>query len=401
MQTLHRLLIVGCLGGIGVLFSVGFAHAQAYNPYANYYQAQLRQQVLTAQVPSANMYGRNAAQLYQAPIPASQVVDPYLSQGNPYNQTPLGTSLPYLSPYDQGLGYGSPFFGAGFNIAGGALMGQADVMRSYGKVINDQEEARIKRELANQARLETVKKEFDLRMYIKANTPTYTQEQEKIAQTTLRRIQTNSLPGEVSNGKSLNYLLDDLRKFPNKKLSAEPMQLSEAVLVHLNVTKNTFGMGILRDEGRVTWPTALRESMTEKQRKWLDTQLEDLVKEANKGRLDANVLRDVRGEMDKVREDLVKRVNDTPTSQYLDAKRFLHEFNEATIALERGEVAVQAKFQRFVEGGKSVQEVTDYMVQHGLRFGPATANDEAAYRAIHSLLASYNIAMNLGSERKD
>jgi hypothetical protein len=64
---------------------------------------------------------------------------------------------------------------------------------------------------------------------------------------------------------------------------------------------------------------------------------------------------------------------------------------------------VQSKFQRFIEGGKSVQEVTDYMIQNGLRFGPATPNDEAAYRAVHSLLANYNIAMNsnAGTDTKE
>jgi len=50
-----------------------------------------------------------------------------------------------------------------------------------------------------------------------------------------------------------------------------------------------------------------------------------------------------------------------------------------------------------------VQDVADYMVQNGLRFGPATANDEPAYRSAHSALASYDIAMNsaFGSETKD
>jgi hypothetical protein len=369
------------LGGIGFLAGEGFARAQ-YNPYGPYYQAQLQQNVLNTQL-------------------AAQAV------AQQYSSAPLQAQA--LSPYAGG--YGSPYGGYGnaynpfsyYNSPGATLMGEADVMRSLGKVVNDQEEARLKRELANQAKLQTIKNEFDLRMYIKANTPTYTQEQERIAKTTLRRIQTNSLPGEVSNGKALNYLLDDLRKFPGKKVSLEPLMLSEGVLAHLNVTKNTFGVGLLRDEGRVTLPTALREILTEKQRTWLNLQLEDLVKEANKGRLDANVLRDVRAEMDRLRDDLVKKVNETPTTQYFDAKRFLHEFHEATVALERGEAPVQAKFQRYVEGGKSVQEVIDYMVQNGLRFASATATDEPAYRAIHSMLASYNIAMNssLGAEPKE
>ena len=318
--------------------------------------------------------------------------NPYVPGGidpnNPYN--PYNPLNPY-NPYGSGFGPGS------------VLAGQADVMRSYGQVINAQEQARIVREQALQAKLDTKKKAFDLDMYIKANTPTYTQEQERVAKSTLRRIQTNSLPGEVVNGKALNYLVDDLRKFPNKKIALEPLPLSEGVLNRLNITKNTFGLGILRDDGRVPWPTALLDKMTEEQRRDFDKQFRELVKGAYKGKLDVATLNRVRTEMDQMREELVKRVNDVPTAQYMDAKRFLQEFHEASIALEKGEAPLQAEFQRFIEGGRSVQEVADYMVKSGLRFGPATGNDEPAYRAIHSAMATYDIAMNsaLGADNKD
>ena len=35
------------------------------------------------------------------------------------------------------------------------------------------------------------------------------------------------------------------------------------------------------------------------------------------------------------------------------------------------------------------------MVKEGLRFGPATGDDEAAYRAAHAAMASYDIAGKL------
>ena len=156
-------------------------------------------------------------------------------------------------------------------------------------------------------------------------------------------------------------------------------------------------MGILRDNGRLTWPAALLEMLTLGQRKDLDARIQNLVRDAaTKGRFDTNVLKDVRDEMDRIREDLVRKVNEVPTSRYLDAKRFLQEFQDASIALERGEAANQAKFQDFVETGKgrSVQDVVDYMVANGLLFSPATADDEFAYRALLSVLASYDVALN-------
>jgi len=441
MMRRNHILSLACLTLLGLALNATTASAQFYMGNNLYQRAQMQQMQNSmymqqfANQQAAQVYGTN----YGIPIYASTVgnyygaYNPYYSGAgygyNPYAVASTAAVNPYVGGYGggygtgyvgSGYGGGNPYTPGGYNPynaynpyyspyqspgfgAGAYLMGSSDVMRSYGNVIQSQESARILREQALQSHLETKKKAFELDMYIKANTPTYTQEQERVARVTLRRIQTNSLPGEVTNGKSLNYLLDDLRKFPSKKIALEPITLSEGVLSRLSVTKSTYGLGVLRDDGRVTWPTALQSQMTVGQRKALDEQLKELVKGAYRDKLDVNLLKDVRNEIDKMRDELVKHVNDTPTSQYIDAKRFLQEFHEATVALEKGEAPVQAKFQREIEGGRSVQELVDYMVKNGLRFGPATANDEPAYRAVHSALATFDIAMNAaaGSEGKD
>ena len=424
MMRANRILQIASLSLLLFVTSSASIRAQ-FNPYA---QA-MQQNMYLQQLMRSQMYGANTLPGFNNPyygggftpfnpraftpaMPfAAPGVDPYSGGlANPYSPTApgFGVGNPYLpnpvDPYNPYNPY-NPYAGGygGAYGAGQYLMGSADVMRSYGQVINAQESARILREQANQAKLDTRKKAFELELYIKANTPTYTQQQEKVARDTLRRIQSNSLPGEVVNGTSLNYLLDDLRKFPSKKISLEPINLSEAVLTHLNVTSTKYGMGLLRDDGIVTFPVALQERMSVKQRKDLEEQLKDLVKGAYKGNIDGNVLKDVRAEMEKLREDLVKRTNETPTGQYMEAKRFLQELDEATLAVEAKEAQNQAKFQRFIEGGRSIQDVVDFMVKNGYRFGRATARDEAAYRATHSALATFDIAMNsaLGIETKD
>src|SRR5437868_2946839 len=176
-----------------------------------------------------------AARAAQGLFPGLGSVNPYTPVGtnpyapgmiNPYN--PVG--VPLTSPYDQA--YANPYLP--YADAGSVLRGQADVMRAYGTVITSQEQARIVRELALQAKLETRKKKFDLDLYIKANTPTFTDEQAKIAKTTLKRIQTNSSEPEIVNGMALNLLLADMRKYPDKKPKVEPFALSGDVLGHLN-----------------------------------------------------------------------------------------------------------------------------------------------------------------------
>src|SRR5438132_667032 len=100
-----------------------------------------------------------AAAQSQGLFPGLNPVNPYTPVGtnpyapgmiNPYN--PAGA--PFVSPYDQP--YANPYLP--YADPGSVLRGQADVMRAYGTVITSQEQARIVRELAMQAKLETRKK---------------------------------------------------------------------------------------------------------------------------------------------------------------------------------------------------------------------------------------------------
>src|SRR5437899_46454 len=68
--------------------------------------------------------------------------------------------------------YPRPGYG-GFG-PGNVLNGQANVISSSGQLYINQEQARVEREKANQAKITTKRKTFDEMMYEKANTPTFT-----------------------------------------------------------------------------------------------------------------------------------------------------------------------------------------------------------------------------------
>jgi len=146
----------------------------------------------------------------------------------------------------------------------------------------------------------------------------------------LRQIQNYSLPGQITSGSSLNFLLGDVAKYPNKKTALEPVMLNEAVLSQLNVTKNTYSIGILRDGGKFSWPAAFHEMVKANKREDIEARVQSLYKEAHreggKGRVDPNKLQDIRNEMDAIRTNLVEKVHEIHSAQYMDAKRFLQEF---------------------------------------------------------------------------
>ena len=330
-------------------------------------------------------------------------INPYLAGGYggggniySYGGSSSGGSNPYLSSYAMGgYGYGAnPAVGPGVT-----LMGTADAMRAYGTVITSQEQARIMREQYYQERLKTKRAKFDFDMYIKANTPTPTEVQERIGKEQLRRIQTNSNPAEIVDGRALNFLLDDIAKHPGKAPVSD-IPLDEDALQHLNIRPagtNRFSLGLLRDGGKLTWPTALIEMLPADVRKEMSARAETLAQNAiNKKDPDPNAIRDLRGQIDKAQNQLLKKANDFDTPDYTAARRFLSELEGAVRAISSRDAAAQVQFQQMVTN-KDIRNLADLvkaMVARGWRFGPALPSDEPQYRALYSALVAYDVSLN-------
>ncbi len=395
-------------------------------------QAQIRQQVNPLlQLQQMQMANRMTQAQYmnnlmaQAQVQAMQGFNPWAGPaGGAFSGTGWG-GAGMVNPYMPGLGsFGgaaNPYLPGGGGSWGGApggggyggmgwyppyysipregffLMGAADVMKAYGSVITSNEQARILREQANQARIDTAKKRFEFDLYVKANTPSFTDEQAKIAKNTLRRIQSTSNPNEIWSGKSLNILLDDLRLTRGKKISSDPTPLSEDVLKQINITKKKDGLGnlgLLRNKGRFTWPPALLDLIPTKEREEIELLAQSLVQTAAHGNAPGTPLLGLQDAIDKTRDKLLLKVNDLPTSQYIEAKRFLNDFDGARWALQNGDAIEYFKFQQWAKDGKTVQELVDYLSSTGMSIAPAVQGDEAAYQAVHSAMAALDINYN-------
>ena len=67
---------------------------------------------------------------------------------------------------------------------------------------------------------------------------------------------------------------------------------------------------------------------------------------------------------------------------YLEGSRFLDDLDAAVRALRMGDAVLYLDFnQRFARGGKTVQELVEYMTKNGLTFAQALAGDERLRRA--------------------
>jgi hypothetical protein len=365
---------------------------------------------------------------------AYSYIPPYLLGYNPYALTTgYGTtsylngylSSPYMSAY--GSTYANPYaylyansgginggyagttaygtggYGTGSSSAypsyndpyGGFLRGSGDVIRSQGKLVLDLEQAKQTHEKARQARIETRRKLFDEIMYERAHTPTFTELREKAIADNLRRSQNSAPVTEIWSAKALNDILADLAKFHGKKIYGPNINLDPEVLKQINVVgKGSGNIGLLRHEGRLNWPLGLRDlkpaDESKELRSTLDAKAVEAVSQASTGRVNPGIIKDLQANVAKLHRLLAKNVNELPANEYIEAKRFLNNFDEAIRALHDPNVGNYFN-NTYVAKGNTVQDLVDYMVQKGLTFAPATPGDEAAYRALHSALAAYDI----------
>ena len=127
---------------------------------------------------------------------------------------------------------------------------------------------------------------------------------------------------EQLSSEALNILLDDIRKFPLKKANMDPLPLNEDVVSRLNVTGKNFGIGMLRNGGKLDWPTGL-DFVAPETKSAIDRLTQKLVASALQGKVDRQLLEDINGRMEEIRGRLVKMVNEMPAGPYFDADRFL------------------------------------------------------------------------------
>jgi hypothetical protein len=314
------------------------------------------------------------------------------------------TGLPLSgSGYDGGAnpytGYGDPY--------GGGLAGTADVINAQGKLVIQLETAKVIKEKAEQAKIDTRRRLFDEIMYERAHTPSFTDQQEKLMALNLRRSRDGTAAiTEVYSGKALNDILADLKRLHSKKGDKPDveMDLDPEILKQINVTGGGAGnIGLLRNDGQLNWPLGLRDlkpaDASKEIRSLLDSKALEAVRQAANGKVNAGVIKDLQSNVNQLHKLLARNVSELPTNQYIEAKRFLNNFDEAIKALQHREVGNYFN-ETFKAKGKNVPDLVEHMLKKGLTFAPAMQGDEAAYQALHQALANYDAALHQKVEKE-
>jgi hypothetical protein len=281
-------------------------------------------------------------------------------------------------------GYGVNPWGIG---AGNTLQGQAQVINAVGQTNIAQEQARVEREAANQAKIDTQKKAFDQMLYERSLKPTFAEDQIYINNRVISRMMTSPQPAEISHGTTLNAFLPYIMKLSETGVQGPPVPVNQAALRHINVTTGPNGprIGVLRSLP-LSWPMALRGP----EQKKFDPLLNAAVSAATTGALQPDLFNQVRSLVKKIEDDFQKRFRNEEVSagDFLVASKFLDNLKPAVQALGAPDI------NRLLDGslapqGSNVPELASNMSFNGLTFAPGNPGSEAAYRSVHDSFVGY------------
>ncbi len=316
------------------------------------------------------------------------------------------SSLATLSanPYGAGGLANSAYGGAGQNPYGsyyedpnGAyLRGLGQVTDSQGRFMVNQQQAYLLREQFRSQKIATDRKAFDEYLYERLKTPTAEEERRRLQTQAVQRALNHPPVTEIWSGRALNDLLEDLQAQPTGTDSAagssQSISLDEEGLKHINVTKGAGNIGLLKNGGRFEWPVALAGSAHAPERDRLTALAQEALRQIEfNSRAEAGTIRQLTAGLDDLRGQLRNNGRNVSASEYIEAKKFLSDFDDAVTALRHADVGNSIAGQEVFKA-KTVSELVRRMTEQGLHFAPAVAGDEGAYQTLHQRLVEYDVA---------
>jgi len=307
-----------------------------------------------------------------------------------------------------GLGYGGGYGGYLTSYydpsPGNTLRGSAELTKAQGEFIIDQQRTLTMREQRRGEKIKNDRAKFDLETYMREHTPSAEELRLRNIKERVMRSRNNPPVTEITSAKALNDLLQDINSMQARGDTAQlrtfSSPLNEDTLKHVNVTKGQGNIGLLKNEGRLTWPVALSSIDFKEDRERINSLVRDAVSQAGfNGQVDSGSISQLINDTDRMRTRLRRTGTDLPPSLYIDSNVFLNNLDDAIRALQQPDVG-SFFTGKYALKAKTIPELVNYMTAHGLQFAPAVPGDESAYVALQQALAAYDRAVNPNIEKE-
>ena len=375
-------------------------YALGYNPYPQNGYASgpaLAASPFVGSPYAASAYGASPYALSTSPS-----YNPYTGTGSlgnsPYSLSTMGGS-PYGSSGGYGSSYNSPY---GYqDPVGAALQGYASLTAATGQLQVNYQQARILREQARQASIDTARRRVELENWYRSMQPTPQQLRDQQAAAELTTARKEAPDTDITSGKALNVLLRSIQRSPALNLAAS-MALDEDNLKQINLAgAGTSGnVGMLKDVTKISWPETLQDSSYDKQRKRLNQNLVHAVTILKDGDpVPESTLKDIRADYKTINDKINEGADELSAGQYIESRRFLNQLNQAIRAL--GDKNVGKHFNKtWAAKGKNVAELVAHLTKEGLGFAAATPGDEAAYKSLYLAMRQFEAGLASAQTQK-
>jgi len=336
----------------------------AYPPYSpSLYSSQSN--------PYLGASGASQASLVTNPATGGPTVvtvgDPYV---NPY------TTNPYVPYYDP---------------VGSYMNGVANIITANANSTVTKTRARLLQEEVFRSQLDTRRRIWEEARYERMSLMNSEQMRLTNIQSALDRARRDPPLTEIWSGLSLNDLFNHLAAQQGKKIQGPTVVLNEDALKHINLTTGINGnAGLLKSE--IKWPLPLQRPEFKEPRERLDKLIPEAVRQAKFGPVAPGLAGDIKNDVQKMHDILLRNVAEMAPSDYIEGKRYLNTLSDSARAL--GDPNVTKYFNdQWTAKGKTVAELVENMTKNGLKFAPAAPGDEWAYRALHHAMTAYDAGM--------
>jgi hypothetical protein len=273
---------------------------------------------------------------------------------------------------------------------GGALSGAADLTNAAGNFQIQTEQARIAREQANQAKLDTQRMTFDQMNYERANTKTRAEEMERITSATVRRMLTEASTPEILSGTTLNTLSDFIRRLTDQSVfgplvALDPNMVRMLQLAPPGGTIVNPGLGMVANWDNAPWPLSLFDA-----RKEIDPLVSAVIDQVKMRELNPKTFEQARNKVRSYRANLYRLLapGKVDTGGYFEASTFLTNLDNS-LSLLRQPDAYKYFAGDYVAKGDNVLDLVLFVTSKGLKFVPALPQHGSAYIVTHRAMVSY------------
>jgi hypothetical protein len=216
---------------------------------------------------------------------------------------------------------------------------------------------------------------------------------------------TRPTKNEIISGHSANVIIESLGRMSDqlKKTTAVPYDRTDLRSLNFTRGERMGSCGLLRDQGKITWPEALKNLTNTDEVKVLATEIEkklmNISQQADAGKINPADTADLSKMAGEFEDAISAGTANMGFTEALQLRRFVKSLLDVALFLKQPDAADWMPRKCKVEV-KTLQEAVLLLNDKHVRIAPALVGDERKYEELHAkLVRLFNDTMTINAEK--